>query len=34
MEFKVAKNQDMEQVYELVQETIKAVYERNCGNVL
>jgi len=28
MEFKVAKNQDMEQVYELVQETIKAVYPK------
>lgn len=28
MEFKLAKNQDMEQVYELVQETIKTVYPR------
>lgn len=28
MEFKLAKNQDMEQIYELVQETIKAVYPR------
>ena len=28
MEFRVAKKQDMEQVYELVQETIKAVYPK------
>lgn len=28
MEFKLANNQDMEQVYELVQETIKIVYPK------
>lgn len=28
MEFKLAKNKDMEQVYELVQKTIKAVYPK------
>lgn len=28
MEFKLAKNQDMEQIYELVQETIKVVYPK------